>query len=292
MPLSYQDYFESRLKYNLKLYQDSFEKLNIYRIIDEPIDSQYNYGTNTYGLKISDINIYISLDNKTFIKYTELLENGSKIFIQSYHEDLSIYKEHAAYPYQPFTPNKIEKMKKVFISYSKDDLDLVMSFINSLQSLVIEGTIDQPWFCTYLQPGDEVHNKIRDKMAEADIVCFMCSNNFFKTNYIIEHELKPTIKRHTEGSKQIIVPIIIDRCKWIIDKDEVNLGKFSGFPYRGKPVSSFFNWNDAWYVTNYFLDQIIKKQTQNSGSFFDAITNLPSDIEELLKLQVKGDLNK
>ncbi|MBK6500104.1 MAG: toll/interleukin-1 receptor domain-containing protein [Saprospiraceae bacterium] len=197
-----------------------------------------------------------------------------------------------AYPYQAFTPHKIEKMKKVFISYSKDDLEIVMSFIHSLQTLVLQNTIEQPWFCTYLAPGDEVQNKIREKMHEADIVCFMCSNNFFRTQYIIDHELKPTLKRKNEGSQQIILPIVIDRVKWIIDNPDVNLGKFSGFPYRGKPVSSFYNWNDAWYVTNWFLEEVIKKNLVNDENFFDIITKLPSDIEDLIISQIKGDLNK
>jgi Leucine-rich repeat (LRR) protein len=290
MPYSFQEYKKSREDYKIELNTNFTNegREKVFTFLDCP----KNGSEERSHLCISNHNLYISLDNKSYIQHIDLLGNGSKAFIDSYYEDLSFYKVQAAYLYQPFTPSKIEKMKKVFISYSKDDLDLVMSFINSLQSLVIEGTIDQPWYCTYLQPGDEVHNKIRDKMAEADIVCFMCSNNFYKTYYIIENELKPTIKRYIDGGKQIIVPIIIDRCKWIIDKDEVNLGKFSGFPYRGKPVSSFFNWNDAWYVTNYFLEIIIKTKTKNSDSFFNAITNLPSDIQELLQLQVKGELNK
>lgn len=188
--------------------------------------------------------------------------------------------------------DKENAMKKIFISYSKDDLDIVMSFVNSLQSLVIDGIIAQPWYCTYLQPGDEVHNKIREKMVEADIVCYMCSNNFYKTKYIIEHELKPTIKKYETDKKQIILPIIIDRCRWILDKPEINLGNFSGFPYRGKPVVSFYNWNDAWYVTNYFLEQVIKKKLINNVELFDSINDLPNDIQELLKLQANGDLNK
>ncbi len=243
-------------------------------------------------LRIENNNIYISLDSKTFIKYRDLLENNNKPTIHTYHENLTFYRELPAYAYQAFTPHKIEKMKKVFISYSKDDLEIVMSFINSMQTLVLQNTVVQPWFCTYLAPGDEVHNKIREKMHEADVVCFMCSNNFFRTQYIIDHELKPTLKRKKEGSQQIILPIIIDRVKWIIDNPEVNLGKFSGFPYRGKPVSSFYNWNDAWYVTNWFLEEVLKKNLENDENLFDKISKLPSDIEELLKSQIKGELNK
>jgi len=237
-------------------------------------------------------NLYISLNNLSYINFIDLLKNRSDVNIKTFDENLHFYREMPAYPYQAFTPHKIEKMKKVFISYSKDDLEIVMSFIHSLQTLVLQNTIEQPWFCTYLAPGDEVHNKIREKMHEADIVCFMCSNNFFRTQYIIDHELKPTLKRKNEGSQQIILPIVIDRVKWIIDNPDVNLGKFSGFPYRGKPVSSFYNWNDAWYVTNWFLEEVIKKNLVNDENFFDIITKLPSDIEDLIISQIKGDLNK
>jgi Leucine-rich repeat (LRR) protein len=194
--------------------------------------------------------------------------------------------------FKPYLKNQ-NSMKKIFISYSKDDLVLVNSYINSLQPLVLEGTIDEPWYCTYLSPGDEVHNKIRYKMEEADIICFMCSNNFYKTSYIIEHELKPTLKRKKDGGKQLILPIIIDRCKWISENEEINLGIYAGFPYRGKPVSDFNNWNDAWYVSNWFLEQVIKNHSQSLNSYdFDAVAQLNSDIADLLERQIKGNLSR
>ena len=194
--------------------------------------------------------------------------------------------------FKPYLKNQ-NSMKKIFISYSKDDLILVNSYINSLQPLVLEGTIDEPWYCTYLSPGDEVHNKIRSKMEDADIICFMCSNNFYKTSYIIEHELKPALKRKKDGGKQLILPIIIDRCKWISENEDINLGIYAGFPYRGKPVSDFSNWNDAWYVSNWFLEQVIKNHGQSLTDYdFDGVAKLNNDIADLLERQIKGNLSR
>ncbi len=281
------------------------DKENIF--VSEVINYIKEINNNFFKLDINNKNIIIedyyeemvTLNNVDFVSLKLLNENAEKkkfIFNARKIERKNIAQEKFKkdinlVDYKQFLTNK-NIMKKIFISYSKDDLDLVMSFINSLQSLVIDGIINQPWFCTYLQPGDEVHNKIREKMAEADIVCFMCSNNFFKTKYIVEYELKPTLLKYNDDKKQIILPIIIDRCRWILDNKEINLGKFSGFPYRGKPVISFYNWNDAWYVTNYFLEKVIKKKLSNDEDLFDNFGDLPSDVTELLKLQASGNLNK
>lgn len=280
-----EDIFISEVINYIKEINNKFFKLDNKDIQDKKIDIEDYYeemvtinNEDFVSLKLINEN---AEKGKIIFRERKLIEVQNQINIEQNDINLSDYKQ--------FLDNK-NMMKKIFISYSKDDLEIVMSFINSLQSLVIDGIIDQPWYCTYLQPGDEVHNKIREKMAEADIICFMCSNNFYKTKYIIEYELKPTIQKYNSDKKQIILPIIIDRCRWILDKPEINLGNFSGFPYRGKPVVSFYNWNDAWYVTNYFLEQVIKKQLNNNDKLFDS-TELSNDISELLKLQANGSLN-
>ena len=125
----------------------------------------------------------------------------------------------------------------------------------------------------------------------------MCSNNFFKTSYIIEHELKPALRRKKNGSNQLILPIIIDRCKWTFENEEINLGRFAGFPYKGKPVTDFKNWNDAWYVTNWFLETIIRKELNNDyepsswNCWGIELKSIPSDIQNLLERQIKGHLD-
>jgi len=250
-----------------------------------------------YGIEDDEIDELVTLDGEDFVSLELLNKNAIErklIFYErrknNYYnfEDFINVKPIKLIDYNKFLTNQLN-MHNIFISYSKEDIELVNSFIRSLKPLQLQGTIGNIWYCSYLSPGDEVHEKIKAQMIEADIVIFMCSNFFFSTSYIIHNELMPTLKRKNEGGKQIILPIIIDRCKWILDKDDLNLGKYAGFPYRGKPVSDFDNWNDAWYVTNWFLEKIIKIKDQPTKDYEFELDN---DIRELLERQVKGELNK
>jgi len=252
-------------------------------------------------LEIKNINPIIEWSDNKFLKI-QVTHNGVDFAnwkdLQS-SKSPTFYSNNSLFNKRDFRKflSKDTMAKRVFISYSKDDLTIVNSYIKSLSSLVLEGLIEEPWYCTYLSPGDEVHNKIRDKMEQAEIICFMCSNNFFKTKYIIDHELKPTLLRKRNGGNQLILPIIIDRTKWIFDNQEINLGNYAGFPYRGKPVSDFKNWDDAWYVINWFLEQVIKnnRQYNNTDNEWDdldlSINNLSPDVNDLLQRQIKGKLD-
>lgn len=255
---------------------------------------KYNLA-NELNFESDYLSVFVSNDGNYFVKWNDLNEHLKKgIFSILEQNKETVEKKVSLFNYSRYLSLKNKHgMKKIFISYSKDDLELVNSYIKSLQPLLLEGTLSDVWYCTYLSPGEEVHEKIKTKMENADIVCFMCSNNFYATKYIIENELKPTLKRKMEGGKQLILPIIIDRCKWVSDNQEINLGKFAGFPYRGKPVSDFSNWNDAWYVMNWYLEEVIKKNEQpNEEGYFDSITDLPSDINELLKRQIDNELSR
>lgn len=253
-----------------------------------------------YGIDKQEIEEMVTLDGIDFVSIEILNENAKKnkhLFYErkiddfKTNNDLNALVKEKAIKLKDYNKFLIEKldMFKIFISYSKDDLELVNSYIRSLKPLVLQGSISDIWYCTSLSPGEDVHEKISKKIEEADIVIFMCSNNFFSTPYIIEKELKKTLERKKNGSNQIIIPIIVDRCKWISKNEDINLGKFAGFPYRGKPVSDFDNWNDAWYVMNYFLEQIIEKKVQPNEEYDVALT---SEIEQLLERQIKGKLDK
>lgn len=266
---------------NCALKDQDFPKSTVY--IHEQMDGKIDWVSDYFKF-------LVSYDGENFIEW-ELLNKtkANRIEINGELHSQRYFKKYI---------NDESRMKTIAISYSKDDFKIVNSFVNSLKSLVIEGTIDDPWWCSELSPGDEVDNKIIQKFKDADILCFMCSNNFFKTNYIIENELKPAIARYNSEKKQLILPIIIDRCKWTLDNPLVNLGQFAAFPYRTKPVSDFNNINDAWYVTNWFLEHIIKGNKNND---YDSATwncwgveikSLPNDITMLLEKQINGDLDK
>ena len=137
-------------------------------------------------------------------------------------------------------------MKKLFISYSKDDLTLVNQFEKHLAPLQRNNIIES-WYCTKLIAASDWDATIQEHFDAADIICFMVSPNFNATNYIYEYELKKAFERKKNDHSFKIVPIILKYCLWT-SADEYNLGRYTALPYTGKPVMDFKDHDMAWLI--------------------------------------------
>lgn len=176
--------------------------------------------------------------------------------------------------------------KKIFISYSKDDLALVNKFIEHLSALQLDGKVAH-WYCTALVAGTSWHKEIQEHFDQSDVVCFMVSPNFMRTAYIHEHEIKKAFERQEKDPDFKIVPIILDFCKWTTNHN--NLGQFTALPYTAKPVMDFKNQNMAWYIVQECLRLMIEKDLQPTGEGFYTTQALPKDVLKLLERIVAGN---
>ena len=231
--------------------------------------------------------MYISVDNKTFVQHQTLEDNkrtSTKITAygfdekteQQNHKDIKIRtinelktREQSSGLYKNFTKNEnIKSVKKIFISYSKKDFVLVNTFLDHLASLKLDGKI-AAWYCSELEAGSDWDDKIQKNFNDSDIICFMVSSNFMKTAYIQDVEIKKAFERKESDANFKIVPIILDFCNWKTNKN--NLGTFTALPYTGKPIKDFFNENMAWYIIVECLRILIDKneQPQNDDYFFE-----------------------
>jgi internalin A len=188
--------------------------------------------------------LYISRDDKYFVNYSALSNHDTnETRIASYTINEGVLSTEKAFeipvkPFEVFTNKKMNAMKKVFISYSKDDLSMVHRFRDALIPLHDEGIIESPWYCTFLEAGSDWNAEIQQKLQESDIVFFMCSMSFIRTKYIREHEIKTAIE-----AKKTIIPVIINFCEW-----DNYLGKYTALPYTSKPVADFKNQDLAWLL--------------------------------------------
>ena len=111
--------------------------------------------------------------------------------------------------FQYLTDNKhIGKMKKVFISYSKEDkadLKICLQFFKPLED---EGLLTI-YYDERTEVGDEIHPTIRKEIAEADVIVVLVSPSLLSTDYITRLEL-PLAK---ELGKRIY-PFILKPCMW------------------------------------------------------------------------------
>lgn len=83
---------------------------------------------------------------------------------------------------------------------------------------------------------------------------------------------------------------MLERCRWILKNEELNLGKFSALPYMAKPVKDFREHSDAWHIIQTCLEIMINEDKQPEGDdwFFD---KLAPDMKRLLVRQVEEKLD-
>jgi len=179
-------------------------------------------------------------------------------------------------------------MKKIFISYSKQDLRLVNKFIEHLSALQRDGKVSH-WYCSELEAGSIWNDEIQKHLEEADIACFMVSPNFMKTDYIHEHEIKKAFERKDKDPNFKIVPIILNFCRWTTVNND--LGKFTALPYTAKPVMDFKNQDMAWYIIEECLRLMIDNDLNPTGENFYNNQKLPTDVLKIYNRIVEGKVD-
>ncbi len=244
----------------------------------------------------SNFSIFVSLDGDYFTEWKKLKENREKGIFQIEAMSISNTKEIkektlSVFDYNKYLPqNKQGQMKKIFISYSKDDLKLVNKFIEHLSALKLNGKVEH-WYCTELLAGKEWDYEIQKHFDDADIVCFMISPNFMRTKYIHEYEIKKAFERREKIPNFKIVPIILDFCRWSTEIN--NLADFTALPYTAKPVVDFLNQNMAWYIIEECLRIMIDNDLEPQGDdLFRNYIDLPKDVKRIFERIVEQKVDK
>ena len=111
--------------------------------------------------------------------------------------------------FQHLTDNKhIGKMKKVFISYSKEDkaeLKICLQFFKPLED---KGLVTV-YYDERTEAGAEIHPTIHKEISEADVIVVLVSPSLLSTDYITRLEL-PLSKK----LRKRIFPFVLKPCMW------------------------------------------------------------------------------
>lgn len=191
--------------------------------------------------------MYLSVDSKNFVHYNTLENEDlitSNISSYSLKENGDLIKNENSIPtiqFQNFSNNKnIKNMKKVFISYSHEDVIEKQRLMTFLKPLERSGKINI-WQDLKLQAGVTVQQEILDKLDEADIVIMLVSQDFIGSDFIYDHELQIAMKKRIQNKVKIL-PIMISDCTIFdldlyIDNDEdqkVKMGDYYFVPQDEK----------------------------------------------------------
>ncbi|BAV05085.1 C-terminal of Roc, COR, domain [Filimonas lacunae] len=208
------------------------------------------------------LDLYITLNNKNFIKYQDLCNEDNVLLINSWElTNERTFTENSkftsAFPFQPFTNKELKRRKKVVISYSKKDLKLINKFKDYLIPLYDDELIDTPWYCSELMPGSDWDEEIGKRFSEADIIFFMVSENLMSTKYVKQKEIKYAIDRWEKDQSVKIIPILL--VPYHFQRNgKYNLSRFTTLPYTLKPVVDFPNQLTAWHLISHIVRKVIE----------------------------------
>lgn len=141
--------------------------------------------------------MYISLGGTYFSRYKDIQEAGkdtTTIIVRPLLPGTRKIDEHThkVYPislYKNFTDNEhITNMKKIFISYSRKDVeykDELKKHLDLLRTFEIADT----WSCEEITIG-KWDEQIQKELEESDLIIYMLSAGFFSSKYILEKEVQ------------------------------------------------------------------------------------------------------
>jgi len=106
------------------------------------------------------------------------------------------------------------KKKKIFISYSRKDVDFKNELKKHLNILSQFDIIDN-WSCDDIKIGNW-DNQIQKELDESNVIIYMLSANFFSSSYILEKEVRNVMNKKRD-KKSILCVIVSD----FIDLDKI-----------------------------------------------------------------------
>lgn len=234
--------------------------------------------------------LYISIDGKSYVHHATLQNVKERtLTIQSYsffaNNQLNIAGQIPIIDFKNFTNNiNIKKMRKIFISYSRKDVDYKNELKKHLNILKTFDILDN-WSCEEITIG-KWNDQIQKELNESDLVIYMLSANFFGSKYILEKEVQRGMDLIDEDpSKKILCVIVSD----FIGLDRLKSDKEK----RSDLQQSVLRLSDYQYLPYGEVENKVTKKTEEKiisltsystyGDIDSAFTQITNKILDVLK---------
>jgi len=240
--------------------------------------------------KVIPDDLYISLNNKHFVHYKTLEdEEKTKEQIIAFNiKEKQINKENSIVlstrAFKNISDNKeISKMKKIFISYSRKDMQFRDELRKHLGMLNFFEIADN-WACEDITIG-KWDEQIQKELDDSDLVIYMLSINFFTSPYILQKEVLNVMKELSNSNKKIL-PIIVSKFanldtvnRIIKNPNEVQEAVLGLKDYQFLPYGKVFN-----TLTNQEEERIISlKESSNKNELDESLSQIVERIIAILK---------
>lgn len=157
------------------------------------------------------IGAHLSTNNENYIDIIETLTNANDSLNVGY---CVIHKKSIKLDYLTIKLLGMEerKLPKVFISYSRKDLEY-KDKLRSHLSVLERYDLVKAWSCDQMNAG-KWHKQIQQELEDADIIIYMVSHNFMSSDYIMDEEVKKGIKMAEEDPNKKIICVVVGACQW------------------------------------------------------------------------------
>lgn len=139
----------------------------------------------------------------------------------------------------------------IFISYSHIDETYCDQLRGALTIYQRGGELDV-WDDTKIIPGQRWEREILYKLEEAQIIVLLLSNDFIRSDYCTQVEMRRAIEREARGECSI-VSIVVRACRF----DKLQVGKLQAILPNGKPIKNHRDRDTAWKEVTNHLDKVI-----------------------------------
>lgn len=245
---------------------------------DEESNSTPNNNRKLEELAPSDLQISIE-EEDYYITYKELLKdlrnNIKNVKVVKKEEKEDKLKSIPAFHFNPFLDKHFNKPKKVFISYSHDDIDFKIELMKYLVNLERSNKIEI-WQDGMIRSGMDWDETIRENLETADIIILLVSQNFIASEYIDKVELKSAFQQKNKGDTNIF-PILIKQANlrnWkaisdevkdniTLDNDDDSKFKVANYQFlpsesgRLKPVNQWEYPGEVWKQISIALEKLL-----------------------------------
>jgi hypothetical protein len=154
----------------------------------------------------------------------------------------------------------------LFISYSHKDERFRDELAGALTAYERKGEL-AVWDDTKIVPGQKWEPQILGKLERAHIIVLLLSNDFIRSDYCMQKEMKRAIERDRAGECAII-PIVVRPCRF----DKLEVGQIQAILPHGKPIKQHRDRDAAWLEVTKQLDRVLadlrKRQTNGSAAEF------------------------
>jgi internalin A len=201
--------------------------------------------------------MYLSTDGKYFVHHRNMetiKEPHDRITVYTIPEeqnptkeiDTSAPKTFSVYPFKNFSNNPVfKKMKKIFISYSRKDVEYKDELKKHLNMLYLFDIADN-WSCDQITIG-KWHEQIQKELEESDLIIYMLSANFFTSTYILDEEVQKGMEHVSRDPSKKILCVIVSEFVGLDKLEKAMAGR--DLNARQEAIIGLGKWQFLSYAT-------------------------------------------